>query len=158
VFNTLELAKLLNDFDGLIGNRIKIFLIYAVKDNQGIWFIEETKEDYPLSFFFNISQCSISRDVISFTLGKPNYLKQQFPARLYHRDFCDLTYRGKYCWMRHYEYDENDPTQVALDKCDNTFQDCERHYDYFNLDEDETRIGIAYGGFPNVGKGSYIYR
>jgi len=154
VFNTAELAQYLSDNNGLVDCNVTICLVYATQDNSNIWSIAENRDDYPLKNYYVIKSCSVSRDYVSFVLGLPNYLQHPFPARLYHKSCCDLAYKGEYCWMRNYQYTPGDPN----DTCNHTYEDCKRHYLAFNLNEDTTKPGIAYGGFPNIGRGSYIYR
>ena len=157
LFNTLELAQFLNAHDGLIDHPVKIYLVYATQDmTSGVWSIAEDKIDYPLKHSYVITECTVTRDTVKFKLGVPNYLKRPFPARLYHKDFCDFMYKGEYCWMRDYEYD---PPDVQFDVCNHTYEDCKRHYLFFGIgDIVDGKVGIAYGGFPNIGRGSYVYR
>jgi len=159
LFNTLELAQFLNAHDGLIDHPVSIYLVYATQDiTSGVWSIAEDKVDYPLKHSYVITECTITRDVVKFKLGVPNYLKRPFPARLFHKDFCDFMYKGEYCWMRNHQYDENDPEEVKLDVCNHTYEDCKRHYKFFDMENTNWKVGIDYGGFPNIGRGSYVYR
>lgn len=147
VFNTDEMASYVGENNGLIGYDVVVNLVYATKV-AGVWAIRETPSGYPLRFNFEIIDCRpTGRDKIVFVVGTPNYLMRSFPATMYHKDWCDFSYKGDYCWMRDY-------TVIGeSDTCDNTYSNCSAHFN----DQSRPGTGIGFGGQPNIGKGSYIY-
>jgi len=147
VFNTVEMAEYVGENDGLMGYGVIVNLIYATKSGS-VWSIAESSTDYPLRHSFVIIDCRPERDRISFVLGTPNYLRRSCPAGLYHKDWCDFVFQGDYCWMRDY-------TAIGIaNTCNNTYTNCSAHYN----DQSRPGSGIGFGGQPNIGKGSYVYR
>jgi len=110
--------------------------------------IQETySTDYPLRFVYTVIKTNVSKQTIDLTLGVPNYFQLPFPARLYRRDWCDFAYKGDLCWMKDY-------TVISeTDGCNHTYANCKAHH----LDQGSPHRGVRFGGFPNLGKGSYRY-
>ena len=146
VFNTAEMAEYIGENDGLVGYGVIVNLVYAAK-TAGVWAIAESRTNYPLRHSFIIVDCQVARDKIVFVVGTPNYLRRPFPARLFHKDWCDFSYKGDYCWM------QGRTVNSEADVCDHTYSNCSAHYE----DQSRPDTGIGFGGFPNIGKGSYAY-
>ncbi len=149
VMNLTTMLEVLNDNDGLINCDVTLYIVYAT-ESAGVWSIAGTyATDYPLRFTYTIKKTQVSKTTIRFTLRVPNYFQLPFPARLYRRDWCDFLYRGDRCWMK-------DRTVVSeSNTCDNSYANCKAHK------EDQVAasppLGVPFGGFPNLGKGSYRY-
>jgi len=137
------------DSEGLIGSRVVIYIVYATKSGS-VWSINTSdlpySVDYPLRFAYTVTKTSVSKSGISMTLGVPNYFQLPFPARLYRRDWCDFAYKGSLCWMKDY-------TAAITNECDHSYSNCKLHHESQSL----TFKGVRFGGFPNLGKGSYRY-
>lgn len=147
MFNSADFATYIGANNGLIGYDVDIHLIYATR-TAGVWGITESQTNYPLKQSYVIIDCVPARDSIAFVLGVPNYLRRTCPGRLYRKDWCDYVYKGDYCWM-------NGRTVVSEpDTCDHTYSNCSAHYN----DQSRPSTGIGFGGCPNLGKGSYVYR
>ena len=136
------------DSKGLIGYRVVLYIVYAT-ETAGVWAINTDDlpyADYPLRYAYIITKTSVSKTAISMTLGVPNYFQRPFPARLYRRDWCDFAYKGDLCWMKDY-------TPAITDSCDHSYTNCKLHHASQSL----SYTGVRFGGFPNLGKGSYKY-
>ena len=151
VMNTSTMLEYLDGNDGLIGTEVILFIVHAT-ESAGVWGISETKNavfasrsDYPLRFAYTITKTVVSKTTVRMTLGIPNYFQLPFPARLYRRDWCDFAFQGDLCWMKDY-------TAVSSG-CDHSYTNCKLHY----TEQNSPTAGVRFGGFPNIGKGSYIY-
>jgi len=155
MMNTLTMLEYLDDNDGLIGTEVILFIVHAT-ESVGTWGIDSTKNgtfanrtSYSLRFAYTIIKTIVTKTSVSMTLGVPNYFQLPFPARLYRRDWCDFAYKGDLCWM-------NGRTVVGeADECDHSYTNCKAHH----TDQVAATppLGIPFGGFPNLGKGSYRY-
>ena len=149
IMNLTSMLQYLDENDGLIGCNVVLFIVYAT-ESAGVWSIEGTRSnDYPLRFSYTIKKITVTKTTIQCTLGVPNYFQLPFPARLYRRDWCDFAYKGDLCWM-------NGRTVVSeADTCDHSYSNCKTHH----LDQVAASppLGVPFGGFPNLGKGSYRY-
>ena len=168
MFNTLSVAKLINDNNGFIGEDVSLyFLNMKVTDDF-------TKDNYPYRFNFRITGCVIGQ-YIQFQLGTPNYLKTYLPNKSYIREYCPFVFKGEHCWMRdfsdlfaaydslHPDCDSLDPAVIdclAID-CDKSYAQCKIYWQNAkDLQPDLTNtvpIGIPFGGYPTVAKGDLKY-
>jgi len=149
IFTSFDLVKDIEDNDGYLGTLLTIYYVYY---DGNFTDPTITREAWPLKFNFKIVNTVIDNTHINFELSVPNYLRVGIPARLYKKDACDFEYKGPYCWMRGYSYSDN-----SLDYCDHTLDDCKRHFNY-RKSHGENIFKIPFGGEPNIGKGTYIYR
>lgn len=147
VLNSAELTSDIEENDGYIGTPLVVYYVFYDKSAppaQGAPIISQA--DWPLKFSFTLTGCTIKTQMIDFTLGGPNYLQQQFPARLYRRDVCDFKFQGDYCWMK-----GKTPVHTG---CNHTLSDCIKHWE----EQNKPNPWIPFGGFPAVGKGNFRYR
>jgi len=155
IMNTLTMLEYLDDNDGLIRTDIALFIVHAT-ESAGVWGISETKnaafasrDAYPLRFLYTVIKTQVTSTTVSMTLGVPNYFQLPFPARLYRRDWCDFAYKGDLCWM------EGRTVVSETDKCDHSYTNCKAHHT--DQIAASPPVGVPFGGFPNIGKGSYRY-
>jgi len=155
VMNLPTLLEILDDNDGLVGCDVTLYIVYAT-ESAGVWSIAGDYADtYPLRFTYTIKGTSVAKTSIQFKLGVPNYFQLPFPARLYRRDWCDFAYKGDLCWMGKGGANQ-DGSRVPVsesDSCDHSYAACKAHH----LDQSSPHLGVRFGGFPNLGKGSYRY-
>jgi len=141
IFNTAFIAKKMEENRCFLGTPITLYFVNVRACS------EYNTDNYPLKFNFVINDAKIG-NYISLTIGSPNYLTRNLPAKKYYRDFCPFEYRQEFCWMKDYN-----PTNDVDLKCDKTFTNCERLKKRYapNI------RGVRYGGFPMLSKGNVYY-
>jgi hypothetical protein len=141
LFNTAFIVKKIEENAGFLGIPLTLYFVNVKAVS------EYNTETYPLKFNFLITDCKISK-YIELTLGAPNYLTRNLPARHYYRDFCPYEYRQEFCWMKNFE-----PIQEEDWKCNKSWNQCVDFKKRYNPD----MRGVPYGGFPNLARGNVYY-
>jgi phage-related protein len=173
MFNTYKLVQTIERHNGFVGvNLILYFLNAKILEQFNNNEDKYTPETYPYKFPFKVRSSSVSGNTILFDLGAPNYLISYLPSRQYVRDFCPFIFKGEFCWM-HEIADDIFTADAQLETpllSDSKYQDCQKSYlfcrQYWRsatlskdagLHTHDIPPGIAFGGFPTVGKGDLKY-
>ena len=166
--NTASLVKDLEEHYGYIGTGVTVYYVhYASITNTPI-----TQDEWPLKFSFNVLKCDVTDTTAIFTFGIPEHIKRMFPGQKYRKDSCPYVYKGDHCWMK------GKTCVTATDTCNHLFEPyeegdsnyftdpgCKAHFlDLAEADRPSmtpipgvTITYIPFGGFPSIGKGSYLY-
>ena len=143
IFNTAFIVKKMEQNNCFLGTPVTLYII-----NERAC-AEYTTDTYPIQFNFVVTDAKIGK-YISLTLGTPNYLTRNVPARRYYRDFCPFEYRQEFCWMKNH-----DP-EVGDESCDKSWSECLRLCKKY-IPDTYKELGVPYGGFPNLAKGTVHY-
>lgn len=107
-----QLIGHLEDNAGLVDDVVMVRLVHSSH-------LDET--DVP-EWQFDITDCLVSRDAVTWQLGPINLFSWQSPSRRFTRGFCNATY-GKLDTGCPYNTD----APGALQHCEKTWEDCELH-------------------------------
>ena len=146
IFNTATITKRVEDNNCFLGIPVTLYIINA-KAAQ-----DYNTNTYPIQFNFVVVDAKISK-YVTLTLGTPNYLTRNVPARQYYRDFCPYEFRQEFCWMKDYTPDPNKPEDFT---CDKSWNKCLYFFNIY-MDPEDKKRGLPYGGFPDIAKGSAHY-
>jgi lambda family phage minor tail protein L len=144
---SLELASIINDNDGLVGEPVKIILAHslALSSSQSVEWIAE------------ITSCTATDKAISFEVSAYSLYSAQIPAQRYMKRQCRHIYGKDMCG---YEIPE-DPSDViggGFATCGKTLEDCITRGE----DEEERSVEkqhpLRFGGFPAIGRPSRTFR
>lgn len=137
---TREVISTLENYDGLIGQKVKIILAHSLAlGDDGIPVGEEE---------FEIVQSAANDEAVTLTLGTSNLFQQKLPKSRMLRDHCRWKYRGPECG---YNLATSEASYLA--NCDKTlygFNGCSRHGQSY-VDAGLVAIHPArFGGFPGI--------
>lgn len=172
--NTASLVKDLEEHYGYIGTGVTVYYVHYASITSGA----VTQDDWPLKFSFNVLKCDVTDTMAIFTFGIPEHIKRMFPGQKYRKDSCPYKYKGPYCWMGDDGTGQPRNVVTAKDTCNHLFEPyeegdpnyytdpgCKAHFlDLAEADRPHmtptpgvTITYIPFGGFPSIGKGSYLY-
>ena len=160
IFNTLEIVKLLEDYNGFVGKSVSIYFLNTLPDVLTNY----TTTTYPYKYNFKVRAASVSQ-YITLELGSPNYLLSKIPARSYIRDYCSFLYLGEYCWMKDFEdlMDIPDLDAEIYTECNKNYEECKLYFNNVCTQIDAGTLSgtkpncIAFGGYPTIARGDLNY-